>query len=136
MHLSDHNDTATTHNCHRREHRVPFTIGDHTFTSTVAARSHASEVLNSATMYTPLIDDEAAFVGALFARHPRAVEKARVGIDHFEVRPGPTWPSRNFWLVRTDGTADNFSIKKCLHVSSQVPTPARGDDATDMGGAR
>ena len=57
---------------------------------------------------------DAAFVRDLFAFHPEAVKKAAPGIDFFYVGIMPHWDTRNFFLYRSDGTYDNFSIKKCI----------------------
>lgn len=89
-------------------------IGNEVFATVAAARNRASEVLRHHPQGLPITGPDQVFINALFWRHPRARMKAGVGIHHFEVRPGPDWPTPNLWVVRTDGTRDNFSIKTCI----------------------
>lgn len=89
-------------------------IGPYEFPTQAAAKDHASAVLKAAVLATPLRDGAEDFVHALFTCHPDASVKAGSGVRHFEVRPGPSWSTRNFWVVCTDGTFDNFSIKRCV----------------------
>lgn len=89
-------------------------IGDEMFKTTAEAQRRASRVLHRHPHGTPITGGDRLFVEALFWAHPRAAEKGFPAIDHFEVRPGPEWPTPNLWVVRTDGTTDNFSIKKSI----------------------
>ncbi|MGW6791885.1 DCL family protein [Streptomyces chartreusis] len=53
--------------------------------------------------------DDDAFLRALLALHSEAEEKIGPGVDHFQVRKHPDWDTYGFWVVRTDGTEDDFS---------------------------
>lgn len=89
-------------------------IGDEVFRTTVEARKRASAVLHRHPQGFPITGSDVVFVSALFWRHPRALEKAGAGVHHFEVRPGPQWPTPNLWVIRIDGSMDNFSIRTCI----------------------
>ncbi|KAJ0786149.1 putative protein DCL [Helianthus annuus] len=46
--------------------------------------------------------------------HLEAEKKMGTGINAFQVRYHPQWKSRCFFLVRVDGSADDFSFRKCV----------------------
>ncbi|KAM0936174.1 putative protein DCL [Dioscorea sansibarensis] len=64
--------------------------------------------------------------------HPEPDKKIGVGIQAFQVRVHPAWKSRCFFLVRSDGTSDDFSFRKCVdHVlplpdNMKVPSASNG----------
>jgi hypothetical protein len=82
------------------------------------ANTFYSVVLNRYALGDRVSDEEAVDLTALLKLHSEYAEKVGVGIDHFEVRaPPPDVPqhsSRCFWIVRTDGSAIDFSFKNCL----------------------
>ncbi|KAJ6835435.1 DNA ligase 1-like [Iris pallida] len=53
--------------------------------------------------------------------HAEASKKIGVGIQAFQVRFHPTFKSRCFFIVRTDGTSEDFSFRKC--VEHLLPLP-------------
>ncbi|KAG0555506.1 hypothetical protein KC19_12G173900 [Ceratodon purpureus] len=58
-------------------------------------------------------DDEA--VQAVLKYHHKYSEKVGCGIAYIKVDNSPDYPDvRCFWLVRTDGSATDFSYRKCL----------------------
>ncbi|KAI7750351.1 hypothetical protein M8C21_012226 [Ambrosia artemisiifolia] len=46
--------------------------------------------------------------------HLEAKKKMGTGVGAFQVRYHPQWKSRCFFLVRVDGSADDFSFRKCV----------------------
>ena len=52
-------------------------------------------------------------LSAAFRRHPDYESKKGCGIDHFEVMPGD-YGSQCFCVVRSDGTKEGFSYKRCI----------------------
>ncbi|OIV99994.1 hypothetical protein TanjilG_26332 [Lupinus angustifolius] len=46
--------------------------------------------------------------------HTESDKKIAGGIRSFQVRKHPTWKSRCFFLIREDGSADDFSFRKCV----------------------
>ncbi|KAE9609629.1 hypothetical protein Lalb_Chr07g0178061 [Lupinus albus] len=53
--------------------------------------------------------------------HTESDKKIGGGIRSFQVRKHPTWKSRCFFLIREDGSADDFSFRKC--VDNILPLP-------------
>lgn len=92
----------------------PLTIGGLQFASKTAAERHLSCVLNRYRPSERVNDEDAAMLQDLLTRHPDREQKLRgLAVSHFEVHPfeGGTLC---FFLVRSDGTKEHFSFKKCI----------------------
>jgi hypothetical protein len=50
----------------------------------------------------------------LIALHPEASRKIGVGIDHFKIVRNALGAGRGVKLVRTDGSENGFSYKRCI----------------------
>lgn len=62
--------------------------------------------------------------------------KIGAGIQAFQVRYHPMWKSRCFFLVRVDGTSDDFSFRKCVDQILPLPEnmkvpPSNGNKSKD-----
>jgi len=94
--------------------RSPLVLGGQVFPTRKAARDAARRILH---YYWPgeIVRDQAhhQFHVDLVYLHSSGVEKIGVGISHFEVRHN-LFSTTGFWLVRTDGTATDFSYLKCI----------------------
>ncbi|CAI5463391.1 unnamed protein product [Closterium sp. Yama58-4] len=53
--------------------------------------------------------------------HSDPTSKVGPGIRSFQIRPHPEFHSRCFFLVRTDGTVDDFSYRKCVEALMGLP---------------
>ncbi|KAE8771094.1 zinc finger ccch domain-containing protein 4 [Hordeum vulgare] len=53
--------------------------------------------------------------------HAESTKKIGSGVDAFEIRNHPVWQSRCFFIRRVDGSADDFSFRKC--VDNILPLP-------------
>jgi len=93
---------------------MTYTLGNMTFATKQDVREHASAVLNRAGLGEVLQGADEAFARALLAHHPNALRKHGVGVDAIVVAQIPEWGTRNFFVLREDGTQDNWSIKKCV----------------------
>lgn len=93
---------------------MSITINDESFPSQKAARARAGEILHRHPLMEPITGPDLDFVLALFLHHPRARQKAGAGLRHFVVGNSLHGPVLNFFVVRTDGTYDDFSIKQCV----------------------
>lgn len=67
-----------------------------------------------------------AILEDLLSIHPHAIEKAGVGVSHFEIRhlsgtPGQVVSNDDvaFWVVRTDGTSTEFSYVEAIRPSDK-----------------
>lgn len=94
--------------------RTPIQIGNEVFTTKKAVQERCREIIRGARDGEPLGAEVHSFLSALLAGHPQAEHKVKDGVDRFTVGPAPGFPSRCFWLVRTDGTATDFSFNECL----------------------
>lgn len=63
--------------------------------------------------YVPLRRDDRAFMLLVLRGHPRAREKFGAGINHIVLAPY-IGKSRCFWVIRADGTAEDFSARKAV----------------------
>ncbi|MST63964.1 DCL family protein [Schaalia hyovaginalis] len=93
---------------------MKYTVGGMRFETAKAVSDYARIVLHRSVPGFALEGEDAAFVADLFSHHPEARRKAGIGIAFFYVGVMPSWGTRNFLVCRTDGTYDNFSIKKCI----------------------
>lgn len=93
---------------------VAYTLGDQTFATKKAVLAHASEVLNRTTLGEVLHGQDERFALDLLSHHPEAGRKHGAGIAGVAVVLMPEWGTRNFFVLRQDGSVDNWSIKKCV----------------------
>lgn len=93
---------------------MSYTLGGKSFETATAVADYARIVLHRAVPGFALEGEDAAFVADLFSHHPEARRKAWPGIAFFYVGIMPAWGTRNFLICRTDGSFDNFSMKKCI----------------------
>ena len=108
---------------------IPVTIGDFHFTSKKNAREYVQKILNNPN-YTfgkkKVAPAHERFLRSLLSLHPNYEAKCRGGIKGFVVREANHFYSdRNdgkqsrhqgwcFWIIRDDGTHEDFSIYSCL----------------------
>ncbi len=91
------------------------TIGQFTFPSLGAAKTHVREILNRYELFTRITGDDVEFLVSLLLRHPHRLEKlGGHSIRGFEVRPH-RYRTRSFHLIRTDGMIIDFSYRKCVY---------------------
>lgn len=94
---------------------MSYVLGGLTFETKQVIARHASAVLNRAGIGEVLTGPDEAFARDLLTHHPEAAGKHGVGITSIAVALVPTWGTRNFFLLREDGSVDNWSIKKCIN---------------------
>jgi len=62
----------------------------------------------------PLKESEAKLVEELLGYHEKGADK-KVGLKHFVVDVHPQYvDTRCLWVVRQDGTREDFSVVKCI----------------------
>ncbi|RLP60530.1 DCL family protein [Kocuria rhizophila] len=93
---------------------MTYTVGTLTFATKDDVRAHASRVLNRVGLGEILTGPDDVFARALLSSHPDAPRKHGVGVDAIVVALIPEWGTRNFLVLREDGSVDNWSIKKCI----------------------
>lgn len=57
----------------------------------------------------------------LIVMHPDAERKIGVGVDHFKIKRNALGAGSGFWLVRSDGSEESFSYKRCITGVVQSP---------------
>jgi hypothetical protein len=92
----------------------PLTINGKQFAKRGAAIDHFRSMLNRHSIGQVVHQPDADDLADLVLRHPEAVEKIGTGIDHFEIRAAPQFGGQCFWIVRTDGSATDFSFMTCV----------------------
>ncbi len=85
-----------------------------TFDKAGDAMKFFQQMLHRYSIGATISDQDTPDLLAVLERHDDKIEKVGVGIAHFEVGAPTDYPGRCFWLVRTDGSRDNFSFKHCL----------------------
>ncbi len=82
------------------------------FWSQEAIKKRCREIIAATPEDGPADYNNRAFLTDLLARHPDGERKLGCGIAYFAVRT--TWcKNRCFWIVRIDGTEEDFSFLKC-----------------------
>jgi len=98
-----------------------YIIGDTTFRTKKEVEKHIQHILYSYQVGETVNSEHARFLLALLHNHPSATEKIGCGIQAFEVRQNQRFTTkRGFYLIRLDGTEDDFSFMKCIYPSSPL----------------
>lgn len=85
-----------------------------------------NEVIEAARLIlkTAEVDEHLAplhfvFIRKLLKYHPQQAAKVGVGVQSIKVANPPQYPNTKcFWVVRTDGTSEDFSYRKCIKALS------------------
>ncbi|KAG0494595.1 hypothetical protein HPP92_005589 [Vanilla planifolia] len=90
-------------------------IGPKNFSSSVQMFDYFHKLLN---YWPPNLDvnkyEHILLLELLKKGHGEAAKKIGAGVQSFQVRYHPTWKSRCFFLIRIDGSVDDFSFRKCV----------------------
>lgn len=89
---------------------VAHTIGDFSFPSKKAAKDFARSILASARSGMSLSGEQYLFAASLLEAHPDSIEKIGPGVAAIVAGPNPQFGSTCFFVVRTDGTREDFSF--------------------------
>ncbi|CAL1170949.1 unnamed protein product [Cladocopium goreaui] len=82
------------------------------------------DVLHSAPLGEELQGDNLEVIKELLQYHPAAKEKIGPGLQGIKVDwapPNHHKPSRCFWVLRTDGSQEDFSARKCARMLGLRP---------------
>ncbi|EHA8588068.1 protein EMBRYO DEFECTIVE [Cocos nucifera] len=90
-------------------------LGPKVFTSSTEMFDYFFKLLHH---WSPNLDinkyEHMVLLDLLQKGHPEPDKKIGEGIQAFQVRYHPTWKSRCFFIIRFDGTDDDFSFRKCI----------------------
>lgn len=92
----------------------PLSIQGKLFATRDAAILYFREMLSRYSPGQRVSDADADDLADLLTRHPEAISKIGVGINHFEVRLAPQMGTQCFWIVRRDATSTDFSFMTCV----------------------
>lgn len=101
--------------------RQSFLIAGETFASKKALIERTRHILHGYPENVALHAGDQAFLLDLLQHHPDAEQKIGAGVVRFWVQVNPVYSNtRNFWLLRTDGTSTDFSFLECLSPSTPM----------------
>ena len=91
-------------------------LGPKTFASPEEMIKYFSWILNNMTVNQDMNDYEFMVVDECLRRHPDADKKIGAGVKTFQIRNHPEHDTRCYMVVRTDGSCEDFSYRKCVEV--------------------
>lgn len=90
----------------------PVQIGDLHFNTKTEARNFFKSMLNKYEVGDKVGSVDEGVLRNAVDQHPKATEVIGSGIDSFSVRTAD-FQTQCFWVNRSDGTTEKFSIYKC-----------------------
>lgn len=93
---------------------LTYEIAGHTFETQKDLVAHVQAILRRYSAPARLEGDDAAVMGDLLLRHPRAEEKIGVGVAAIWIRRNLGGFGNGFFVERNDGTSVDFSYKQCI----------------------
>lgn len=93
--------------------RQGYTVSGEFFKTKKAIRERVRSILYAYPIGTQVASEDSSFLLELLHNHPRAEEKIGCGVKSFQVRQENSI-SRCFYVIRLDGSAENFSYEKLL----------------------
>ncbi|ABC21614.1 DCL family protein [Rhodospirillum rubrum] len=91
----------------------PIEIAGHEFARKADALAFMKVMLNRYRPGDIVSTVDGAFLVEALKRHPDATSKIGPGVRNFEVRSAD-YGTQCFWILRTDGSEERFSYKKCV----------------------
>jgi hypothetical protein len=91
----------------------PISLGPMHFAKKGDALAYLKQLLYKYDLGDRLSDKDAEVLMAALNRHPDAKVKIGPGVADFSVRTAD-FGSRCFWVNRTDGTTEKFSLNACV----------------------
>jgi hypothetical protein len=93
--------------------KIPVQVGALQFASKGEAAEHFRQMLYRYQIGERIGEPDSTELEWLLERHSEAADKIGIGVGHFSVRDA-IFGSRCFEVVRSDGTATDFSFKNCV----------------------
>lgn len=92
----------------------PITLGSMYFERRGDAKAYLKQMLNKYDVGDRVSSEDETILRAALAHHAEAATKIGCGISSFSVRSAD-FGSQCFWVNRTDGTTEKFSVSGCIH---------------------
>ncbi|XP_062216640.1 protein EMBRYO DEFECTIVE 514-like [Phragmites australis] len=110
-------------------------LGPKEFASAVEMFDYFFALLHS---WTPQLDfnkyEQMVLEDLLKKGHAEPTKKIGPGVEAFEIRNHPVWQSRCFFVRRVDGSADDFSFRKCVDNILPLPEDMKIGNGKKSGG--
>jgi len=105
-----------------KDRNRPIVVGSQRFMNFGALRGRVKEILNSRSDGEQLKPEGADFklMKALLGFHPKGEEKGK-GCVGMKVDKSPQNENRCFYMIKEDGSTEDFSAKKCLETIEANP---------------
>ena len=114
---------------------TPVKLGPKSFAAPEEMIKYFSWILNNMTVNQDMNDYEFMVVDACLRRaHPEADKKIGCGVKTFQIRNHPEHDTRCYMVLRTDGSCEDFSYRKCVEALFPGFTPAVKSGAGGRGG--
>jgi len=106
----------------QKDRNKPIQVGTQKFINVGALRGRVKEILNSRSDGEHLKPDGSDFklIKGLLEFHPKGGEKSK-GMVGIKVAQSSQGDNRCFFMVKEDGTAEDFSAKKCMDAVEANP---------------
>lgn len=102
----------------------PLTLGGVTYKTKTAIREHIIAVRDRWDGKGNLTGADHDLIAELFAHHHEAAAKAPTGVANFEVKQGPVFGTRCFWVRDLNGDQIDFSLDTALRDAYAASTGA------------
>ncbi|KAG2554226.1 protein EMBRYO DEFECTIVE 514-like [Panicum virgatum] len=113
----------------------PVKLGPKEFASAVEMFDYFFALLHS---WAPQLDfnkyEQMVLEDLLKKGHADPAKKIGAGVEAFEIRNHPVWQSRCFFVRRVDGSADDFSFRKCVDNILPLPEDMKIGNSKKSGG--
>ena len=94
--------------------KMKYEIAGEKFASKDAIQEHVRDILHGTPDKSPLHGEQRKFMEELLTWHHSYEQKVGCGVAEIFVQQNEGFPTRCFWIRRTDGTVTDFSFKHCL----------------------
>lgn len=101
--------------------KYKFTIDGKEFTSKKSVTDYVrAEILYKYADLVRISEEHLRFMVSLLQYHPWGEQKIGPGVVDMWIAKNPNFPTRGFYLSRTDGTTTDFSFLQCVQTGSVV----------------
>jgi len=116
----------------QKERNKPIQVGTQKFVNVGALRGRVKEIINSRSDGEQLKPEGSDFklIKAMLGFHPKGPEKSN-GLVGIKVAPSIQGENRCFFMLKEDGTEEDFSAKKCLEAIEKNPPYAQTEAPKD-----
>lgn len=98
-----------------------FVTGEVNLVNKTQTKNKIRDILYKYPYDMELNTEDAEFMTDIIKMHPKADYKIGSGIECFVIRQNYKYPTtRNFWIIRTDGSETDFSYLECISPNTKL----------------